>query len=591
MILRRAAAVGALSMAFVVVAAAPAFAHAQLESTDPQAGSVFDDPPQNVTLTYTEPVEASLGAVRVFDGDGDRIDAGQPEHPDGDGSRVRVDLPDLGGGSYVVTWRVLSADGHPVQGAFTFQVGPEATTDDPDALAARLLASQGGSESLGAAFAVTRAGVFASIALLVGGVAFLVLVWPGGRTSVRAAKLVWAGLIGAAVATAAGLLLQGPYAAGLGLGDALDPDLLGETLDTRFGRVWLARLMLLGVGALLVRRLLPGRRPVAEYPLTPAWRAAALATGAAIVVTPGVAGHAGSGDLVPLAVIADTVHVGAVAVWLGGLVLLVAALLPVADAAVLRSAVPRYSQLALAAVVTIVVTGTFQSWRQVGALANLRDTDFGRVLVVKLMVVAALVVVAAFSREVVNRRFRAKTAERYRERVLAVAGGGSAGGPGGGDIELPELDDDEADAFEVRNLRRSVAIEVVLAAVILSVTAVLVNTEPGRTAESEPVFEVLEGDGISVELQVTPADTGPNDVHVTALTPEGAAMDVLEMEVELTLPERDIAPIAVPLRRLGPGHYASFDFSIPISGEWTLTADALVTDTEQRTATGEISIG
>jgi copper transport protein len=100
---------------------------------------------------------------------------------------------------------------------------------------------------------------------------------------------------------------------------------------------------------------------------------------------------------VPLAIPADTVHLGAVAVWLGGLVLLFAAMMPAADAAELRSAVPRYSQLALISVGAIVVTGLFQSWRQVGSLTGLRDTDFGRILVIKLLIVGALVVAAASS--------------------------------------------------------------------------------------------------------------------------------------------------------------------------------------------------
>jgi copper transport protein len=180
------------------------------------------------------------------------------------------------------------------------------------------------------------------------------------------------------------------------LGDALDLDLLREVLDTRSGKVWVARLALLVLAVPFLRRLLP-RGPVVEYPLTPSWNAGAALLGVALAATPGLAGHAASGELVPLAIPADTVHLGAVAVWLGGLVLLFAAMLPAADAAELRSAVPRYSQLALISVGAIVVTGLFQSWRQVGSLTGLRDTDFGRILVIKLLIVGALVVAAASS--------------------------------------------------------------------------------------------------------------------------------------------------------------------------------------------------
>jgi copper transport protein len=587
--LRHAAARAALVMGcavlVVVAGATPAFAHAELESTDPQAGGVYDDAPSEVTLQYTEPVEASLGAVRLYDGRGDRLDTGAPSHPGGDGSAVRVDLPELRDGSYVVTWRVVSADSHPVRGAFTFQVGPEATADDLEGLTQRLLASEGGDETVGAVAAVARFGVFASLALLVGGAAFVVIVWRAGRTSPRAAVLVWVGWVGAVLATAVQLLVQGPYAAALGLGDALDLDLLREVLDTRAGRVWAARLVLLLVAFVLVRRLFPGgRRPAREYPLSPVWAFTGAAIGTALVATPGLGGHAGSGDLVPLAVVADTAHLGAVALWLGGLVVLFVAFLPGADAEILRTTLPRYSQLALASVGVIVVTGVFQSWRQVGSLSALRDTDFGRLLVIKLLLVGVILVAAAFSREVVNRTFRAR-----RERVAV--------GAGGPPVEMAALDDPDEfeepldDETEVRNLRRSVFVEVAIAGAVLVVTALLVNTPPGRTAEDPgPFATVVKTEEAWFDILVSPAQVGTNDVHVTALTTTGASTEILEMEVTLSQPDRDIAPIDLPLSLLGPGHFVADDVQVPIAGDWLLTASVLVDDTTQVTGETEVSI-
>ncbi|HUF85121.1 MAG TPA: copper resistance protein CopC [Acidimicrobiia bacterium] len=582
-VLRRAALVACLAFVLVVVAASPAAAHAELVSSDPQSGGVYDEAPDDGALRYTEPVEASLGAVRVFDGRGERIEVGNPSHPGGDSSTVRVDLPGLRDGSYVVTWRVLSADSHPVQGAFTFQVGPEATADDIDSLAQRLLTDQGGSEAVGVGYAAARFTVFAALALLVGGAAFVVLVWPRGRESTRTRRVISAGWIGLAASTVVGLALQGPYAAGLPLGDAFGPDLLGEVLDTRSGKVWAFRLLVLLVALPLLGRMLPRRGPVAEYPLTNAWKAAAVLVAAALVVTPGLAGHAGSGELVPLAVPADAVHLGAVAVWLGGLVMLFAVLLPTADAGELRSAVPRYSQYALVSVSAIVVTGLFQSWRQVGSLTGLRDTDFGHILVIKLLLVGALVVAAAFSREIVNRTFRERTAAPRAEAYAAtVAGGGSAGGS-----YVPEPLDD---ATEVRNLRRSVVIEVALAAIVLAVTALLVNAQPARSATNQPISEVFKADELWVDVIVDPARAGQNDIHVTALTTTGGPTDVLEMEVTLTQPDRDIAPVTVPLEKLGAGHYVAYNFSIPISGDWVLITNALVDDTTQVVVKGDLEI-
>ena len=126
-----------------------------------------------------------------------------------------------------------------------------------------------------------------------------------------------------------------------------------------------------------------------------------------LAATPGLSGHAVTGDWVTVAVIADTVHVLAMAVWLGGLAVLATVLLPGRPAAEVREPLTRWSRVALLSVVAIVVSGGFQTWRQVGSLDALRSTDYGRMLIVKLVVFAVLVAVAAFSREIVLRLFPA----------------------------------------------------------------------------------------------------------------------------------------------------------------------------------------
>src|SRR4029453_5532195 len=107
-----------------------------------------------------------------------------------------------------------------------------------------------------------------------------------------------------------------------------------------------------------------------------------------------------------LAIPADLVHVAGMACWLGGLVVLCVAVLPRRDVAELREVLPRYSALALGAIVALVVSGGYQAWRQVGSIDELKSTDYGRLLIAKLVAFAALIVAAAFSREIVNRRFR-----------------------------------------------------------------------------------------------------------------------------------------------------------------------------------------
>src|SRR5262249_13497918 len=188
-----------------------------------------------------------------------------------------------------------------------------------------------------------------------------------------------------------------------------DPTVFTDVLDTRFGKVALARLVLLAVAVPLLAVLLPGRRRAAgetPRPLRAWWWVVAAAVGIGLALTPGLAGHASSGDYRTLAAVADVVHVGAMAIWLGGLVVLAAVVLPRRDPDELRPVLVRYSAVALGCIVALVITGGFQAWRQVRSLEALRTTDYGRVLIVKLVVFSALVIAAAFSREVVNRSFR-----------------------------------------------------------------------------------------------------------------------------------------------------------------------------------------
>src|SRR6478609_9711078 len=98
--MRRVLAVAVLAFVIVGVWAVPAFAHAVLEGTGPGAGATVAHSPKAITLTFGEPVEATLGAIRVFDSRADRVDVGAPGHPGGKGREVSVSTPTLADGTY-----------------------------------------------------------------------------------------------------------------------------------------------------------------------------------------------------------------------------------------------------------------------------------------------------------------------------------------------------------------------------------------------------------------------------------------------------------------------------------------------------------
>ena len=472
---------------------------------------------------------------------------------------------------------------------------------------------------VGAAYGVTRGLVFAGLALLIGSTAFGLLVWSGARTSVRTSRWVWAGWTATFIGSVGGLLLYGPYASGLGLGDITQTGLLGDTLDTSFGRVWLARIVLLVVAVPVLRALLSRRsdtpRLVAKW-LLPV--AAALAV--LLAATPGLSGHAVTGDWVTVAVIADTVHVLAMAVWLGGLAVLATVLLPGRPAAEVREPLTRWSRVALLSVVAIVVSGGFQTWRQVGSIDALRSTDYGRMLIVKLVVFAVLVAVAAFSREIVLRLFSAGPDDpgdfddpggsRDRDQPIGPSDAPRVPVLTGGSDDAPferaayrddRYDDDDSDyeideQIELQNLRRAVWIEIIAAVLILIVTSLLVNAAPAKTAfgsnfGSNAVGVTLKSSKVWVDITMTPGRKGANDVHITSLQPDGAPKDVQDLTLTFALPSDKIAPIKVPLRKLGPGHYLAPGFVVPINGTWRVTAKVLLSQFNLASISDDLDVG
>jgi copper transport protein len=554
-----------------LVGAGSASAHAALISTDPGQGAVVATAPTTVSLTFSEPVVVTPNDLRVFGPDGARVDTGHAVHL-GRSATVGVGLRGAQQqGTYTVSWRVISADSHPVAGGFTFSVGQPSMSRVPGT------AQPTGNTAIGLVYGLVRAAAFAAFALLVGSIGFVMLCWPGAitRRDVRRVMLLgWAGLL---VATMAGLLLQGPYGYGLGPDHLFDSAVFSATLDSRLGTALSARLMLLAItGGYLVLLC-------AWLGYFARWGPALFGTlgvglAAGLAATWAAADHAAVGLQPALALPVDVVHLLAMSLWLGGLLTLVVIVRQPGSAsdqptqpasAEMPAAIYRFSSIATGAVVILLGTGSYQSWRQLGSWAAFVSTDYGRLLLVKLGVVALLLGVAALSRRWVTRHRRART------------------------------DDSPRSSAAVSALRRTVLGEAVLGALVLGVTALLVNAEPSRTATAAPpgpAHHVVSYDtgGPSgrgrLTVNVDPATTGPNTISVTVEEPTGNPRDVAELNATLTLPARQLGPLPIPLQRTAPGHYLTGSIQIPTNGTWQLAVTVRTSDIDETTVTTPITI-
>jgi copper transport protein len=412
------------AMLALLVAPAAASAHATLLGTVPARAARLDQAPARVELRFDESVEAAFGSLKVFDPQGNPVRTGAVS---GRGTRVAVRLPPgLKDGTYTVTYRVISADGHLVSGGFVFSVGDAGpATKSVDAL----LAGGGTGRITNSAFAVVRAIQYGAIALSLGALAFLLLCWlPGLRKAAggddawqaasdafafRTQQIIVAACLAGLLSGLAALVLQGAVGEGSTFWVAAKPEVVNEVLGTRFGTAWgLASLAwALALGAMAIQRPLPRLQPASVAAL-PSPRVFALAVPlVALAFLPAMGGHGSVQSPVWLLLGANVLHVLAMSAWLGGIAVLVLALrgatsqlVPADRERLLTAVVARFSTLAGVAIAVLLASGVVQGIVEVRTFGHLLDTAFGRAVLIKVVVALGIVALGYVNRQRLRRR-------------------------------------------------------------------------------------------------------------------------------------------------------------------------------------------
>ena len=477
-----------------------ASAHAVLDNSVPTSGATLEDTPLQIVLDFDESVESSLGYIKLFSSSGKRVQLPAVKADASDASIVRVVPPTLAQDSYVAVYRVISADGHPVEGAITFRVGAGAVSNLASVIETALQDSET-SNAVKVAMALMRFISYIAISIVLAGIFFL-LGSDAPRKGLNRAVVLAGSVLG--LSTALLYLLHGMNASGGTWGQIANVSVVKDVFATQVGESLFARIV---VSFLLVSVVARWGKFVAVF---------AFAT---LPFTYAFAGHAAVDSPAALTIALLALHVAAVGVWCGGLILLIF----VKD---IRTTpiVEWFSQRAAILIAVVVATGVVQALLLMDGIGNLTKTSYGKALIAKVCVVGIMLICAA----IVRRRFYESGVSRLRAVLCA---------------------------------------EVLVGLVVLSITSGMVAASPRPTVSNAPFSTALVQGDVIANITISPPRVGESEMHVIVSPPNGSLDPVLAIKARFSLVSGSVPPIQAELNAVGPNHFVGYiQFVYP--GEW-----------------------
>jgi copper transport protein len=546
-----------LAMAAALALPASAWAHAALLHTVPSASGVVNSPPPEVSLTYSEAVEPRFAIVSVTDAAGTQQASGPPRRSPANPDTLVVPLRHLAQGWYLVYWRAISVDGHPVRGAFTFAVGPNPGPAPQFVIPST--SETAATPTLIVARWITFLSVMSAIGLFV--LRMLIarpLIRRVGDTELRWVSIAFAVAAGVALVAIPVYLLLATAKFALRSVFAIDA-IVPLIRVSAFGRglvdleLCFALFVVAALAAIWVDRPDRPQRSIAEL----LSMVGALVGAAAVLVIPGLAGHAAETSPRGWSLLFDWTHLVTGSVWIGGLIglLVLWRSLPVARrVAGLIVCVPRFSNVAFVSVNLLIVSGVAAAVIHLPTLSSLWQTSYGKTILVKVALLGGAMMLAAVN------------LLRTKPRLAASE-------------HLPELGRPTSIL-----LRRLVTAEVVIVSAAIFAAAVLSSLPPPSKALAEagkasarvgpgPVTEVVNKNGYRLEFRVNPNRAAvPNDFSVR-ITRDGAPVRGADVTTSVAMLDMEMGQQAYRLAETAPGVYSHSAPALVMVGHWGLSFD------------------
>ena len=513
-----------------------AYAHSEFASSNPTNGSVLKASPKTIELKFSDKITLSADALQLVDSKSKIIKTKKPKLSSSNVS-FSVDIPKLKDGNYIALYSVVSGDTHVIKGAISFSVGDEtkANQSTNQNQIAKLLAEKKIPKSVEYSKNISRFFIFLSVSLICSLVIFRAY-FPGIKNNVRLKYIFNISIIMCALASFLNLGFKADEVGSFRLLKAFNPIEIGQEINTNIGRVYAFRILICALIYIFWRLKTKAIN-----------RTILVSLVGLLVLSIALTGHATTGEYQKLAFIFDLVHVVGASFWLGGLIIIPF----LRNDKNYKEIVSKFSKCVIYAVIAILISGVFATWRQAGTLQAVKETFYGNLVLSKLAIYLVLIIIAFFSRAFVKRLFLVKTEDETTKNKLT----------------------------------KLIYIESLLLVLVLSLSSVLVETVPAKVAINASITKQVVTKKSIVEVNVESTKFGFNTVHVYVLDRNGSPLRVGEgintlqesiIDATWSNKDKNIENLPVTMRFLGLNHFSSTKSYIPAPGKWTLSINVKI---------------